>query len=627
MVDRGYWLEAAKTAEVTDAPPWMLADAHAQRYAIPDGQIYQNQADLYRRLSWVQIAVNAVATIAAGTAFSVKRRGPAADDGRESLRDIPNHPFEVLLSRPNPLDSRFELLQATVAFRQLTGNAYWWLNRPAPGAPPDEIWPISPYQIVPVPDGNSYLRGYAFSPWGFWGSTWITAPPILLDLDEIVHFRSFNPNSRFVGLSPIEALATVATGDLKAQEYNANFFGEDNAKPPGALVFSEMVNDSDWEKIKADANAAHGGTRRRLMLMRGAGQKGVNWLEMGLTQDEMQFLQSRQFTKEEIFSIFAPGLASTLDVNATEANATTGKASLVEFAVWPLLTALAEKISTDLLPAYDRRSPRSLVGLFDDIRPTDRELELKEIDTYARFHTIDEVRQRYYAAAPLPDSQGARLEDDPPVSRAGVSMAEDGANVAEDVARKADLLPDEQRLLDAVTTFDRVALYDALEPLLFSIVQREVNAALDDLQIIAAPPVADWLADILDEESSDLAGRIDLALKADPWPGLPDWFRGWLARLLSALYVRARARIVSRLAEWLNTTRDDLGDMTPVAAIWLTERDERVCPVCAELDGMPPDLWREQYPLGPPAHPWCRCSLRLVRLGAPEPVSQNGVLP
>lgn len=41
---------------------------------------------------------------------------------------------------------------------------------------------------------------------------------------------------------------------------------------------------------------------------------------------------------------------------------------------------------------------------------------------------------------------------------------------------------------------------------------------------------------------------------------------------------------------------------------WLTERDERVCPVCGPLDNEPSTVWRHRFN-GPPAHPRCRCRL------------------
>lgn len=44
-------------------------------------------------------------------------------------------------------------------------------------------------------------------------------------------------------------------------------------------------------------------------------------------------------------------------------------------------------------------------------------------------------------------------------------------------------------------------------------------------------------------------------------------------------------------------------------AVWVTEADERVCEVCAPLDGTSEEQWGGEFPSGPPAHPNCRCTL------------------
>jgi HK97 family phage portal protein len=397
---------AAAPAE-PGAQQWLYALGDAWRYGVPDASGAEAQAGFYQRLSWVQIAVQALAQVAAGTNLMVKRRRPG-----EHLEDIAAHPFEVLLQHPNPYHSRFEFLEATFAYRALTGNAYWFLNRLDAQQVPLELWVIPPHMIQPVPDGHSYIRGYLFCSG--------TGAEIALEPWEVVHFKRFNPLNPFVGLSPLEALRYTASGDLKMQEWNRNFFAQDNAKLPGALAFADPINDTDWERIKADLKREHGGAERRLMLLRNAGQGGVQWIPMGLNQTDMQFLAGRQFTKEEIFAVFAPGLASVLDVNATEANARSGRASFLDFAVWPALCAVAEKITRNVLPAYalqEQPAPQgaapagaSLVGVFEDIRVTERELRtreregdfrerelrLAEIGTYAQFHSREEVRERYY---------------------------------------------------------------------------------------------------------------------------------------------------------------------------------------------------------------------------------------
>lgn len=40
---------------------------------------------------------------------------------------------------------------------------------------------------------------------------------------------------------------------------------------------------------------------------------------------------------------------------------------------------------------------------------------------------------------------------------------------------------------------------------------------------------------------------------------------------------------------------------------WFTREDDRVCPICAPLHGAPRSVWQQTFPLGPPAHPNCRC--------------------
>ncbi|MFH1604667.1 MAG: phage portal protein, partial [Pseudomonadota bacterium] len=105
-------------------PQMLLAMADAERWSIPNSDIPQAQAELYQRLSWVAIAVELVSTSCAAQALNVKRLES------EKRVDVPNHPFELLLEKPNPLQSRAEFLTATFAYRALCGNAYWHINAP-----------------------------------------------------------------------------------------------------------------------------------------------------------------------------------------------------------------------------------------------------------------------------------------------------------------------------------------------------------------------------------------------------------------------------------------------------------------------------------------------------------------
>ena len=370
-------------------PNWLLASAGSEQFRIPDGSLWESQARLYQQLSWVQIAVSRVAQSCATTAFSVSKLV------KEEKEDIINHPFELLLNKPNPLMSRFEHLEATFGYRLLTGNAYWWLNKLSEDQEPMELWVIPPHKIKPVPDERLYLKGYLYEPG--------MGEQFALEPWEVAHFKTFHPLSPFVGLSPIEAIAVVSVGDLKMQAWNTKLFAENNARLPGILAFADSIPDAEWDKIKQDTKDK--ANKRELMMLRNAGKGGVEWMQAGISQKEMEFMAGREFNKEEIFGIFAPGLASMLDVNATEANALAGRATFSEYARWPLLVAVAEKISNDILASYGN----DLVGEFEDIRVVDRERALLEQQEYAKTHSIDEIRQKYYSDEELGDERGEML--------------------------------------------------------------------------------------------------------------------------------------------------------------------------------------------------------------------------
>lgn len=375
------------------APSWARAEARHERWNMPALDEAAAQADLYTKLAWIQIAVGAVAETVATTALKVY----TAKTGDEP-EAIPSHPFEMLLRQPNPLMSRMEFLIATVAWRKVTGNCYWWLNRAGEGDAPLELWIIPAHQIQPVPDGNSFLKGYVYTP-----SMGVTIP---LEPWEVVHFKTWNPQSMYLGLSPLQALRYDTYGDLAAQEYNANFYAKDNAKSAGILAFSDFIEDGRWNRLQEDWKEQSGGTKnKRALMLRGAGAGGVQWITTQMSRQDMQYLEQRAFTKEEIFALFAPGLASVLAINATEANSTAGKDTFSTMAIYPQTVAIGEKATQCILPAYGD----DLIAEFDDVRRVDTIIELQTQEEYSKTHTVDEIRAKYYQDKEIGDARGALL--------------------------------------------------------------------------------------------------------------------------------------------------------------------------------------------------------------------------
>lgn len=380
-----------KAASDIQAPAWARAGLAAEREQIPDGEDVAKQGEIYKKLSWLQIAIALYAQSAASTPLEV------LELVGEETKAIKNHPFEAKIRQPNPLQSRFEFLEAHFSFRRLMGNSYWWLNRSGPDEEPSEIWIIPPHQVKPVPDGRMFLKGYLYD-----AGDNVKVP---LEPWEVVHFKQWHPLSKYVGLSIVEALAIGAHGDLAAQRYDANFYSQDNAKMPGALAFADPVNDSDWQRMKKEINAQHGGTKRGLMMLRNVGKGGVEWVQMAMSHSDQQFLEKREFTKNEIFALVAPGLASSIAINANEASGRTGDAVFNARAIFPAHIATAEKITSDILPAYGE----NLIAAFEDVRHKDRQLELAEQSAAAQVMKIDELRKQFWKLEPLGDPRGELL--------------------------------------------------------------------------------------------------------------------------------------------------------------------------------------------------------------------------
>jgi hypothetical protein len=72
---------------------------------------------------------------------------------------------------------------------------------------------------------------------------------------------------------------------------------------------------------------------------------------------------------------------------------------------------MAQRITNAVLPAYCSDLARPLIGRFEDIRVTDRQLEIAEMQEYSKTHTVAEVREKYYGDDPLGDERDDLFPD------------------------------------------------------------------------------------------------------------------------------------------------------------------------------------------------------------------------
>ena len=403
-----------------------MQSANNARYAIPDPTLPDNQMKTYQALSWVADAVGHTSRFAATVDYAVFELA-----GERKL-NIPNHPFELLLKRPNPIASRFQLFEATFANLLLAGNAYWFLNRTSENVPPSEIYALPPNRIKKIPGGQvGTVSHYE------WDAG--NGQKVPLEWWEVAHFAEYHPRNMWTGLSRVESVGREIEKDIKAAEYDVNFYGKDNAKPEGILSVKGSMPEAQFKALEQRFVRKHSGTKRSMAIVQGP--ETLDYIQLALNYADMDFLANRGFTRDQIYNHFAPGLSSVLSVNSTEANARTGKATLMEFAIWPLLVSVQETMGNAILDAYGE----NITGQFEDVRLSDKAMELNEQTEYAKSHTIDEVRQKYHNDDPIGDERGTMLiaqitpttgieapEPTPPANTLGQALGDDETGAGAD---------------------------------------------------------------------------------------------------------------------------------------------------------------------------------------------------
>lgn len=126
------------------------AAPHIEAVAVHNSSFFNDRfaqlqhGTIYQQSPWVHLAVSRIAEAAALVPLNVSRL-----DGEQQVA-IERHPLEQLLDNPNPSMSRFELFESTLAYLELTGNAYWFLAGDRLGRPA-EIWVLRPDRMTIAP--------------------------------------------------------------------------------------------------------------------------------------------------------------------------------------------------------------------------------------------------------------------------------------------------------------------------------------------------------------------------------------------------------------------------------------------------------------------------------------------
>ncbi len=347
--------------------------------------------------SWVYTAVMRKAMdVSAGQAGVFHNPSGVEGEGTQ----IPNHELMRILKKPNPVMGKQYLWQYTHQWLDLNGNSYWFLLPDETNRWLLEIWPLPAASVTPWPgnDPNDFIEYYSYT---------VDGREFRINSRNICHFRYPNPFDIYRGLSPLVAAMLPADADMAMAQWQGQFFGSDNVMPSAIINISSgdpkvPLDPSDVQALRDELTNNYSASRRKTAVVNA---HSMSAQLLGWNARDMDFIQGRTFSKEEIYQIYGvfPGM---MDKNATEANAEASRSAYNDLTMWPLFGLYSETIDSQILSRFYHKAQEFR---FEDIRFGNRAQNLSESTGTADVLLIDERRKKFWGLEPLPNGEGAKL--------------------------------------------------------------------------------------------------------------------------------------------------------------------------------------------------------------------------
>lgn len=280
--------------------------------------------------SCVRVLAEAVASLP----LILYRRLP--DGGKERAT---NHPLYGLVGRsPNSWQTRFEWIESGMAHLCLRGAAYARILADRRGI--RQLVPLHPDRMRAELLDSGRLA-YEYTP--------KTGGRQILLQEEVLRV----PFIVLDGVTPVSVIGQQRESigaSLAAQDYGSRFFAND-ARPTGGYISWENGNrfkDEEEEKKFRENWQRYmtGPNRHKTAFLK----SGMKFNELGMTNDDAQFLDTRKYQRSEIAGLFRvpPHMIGDLD-RATFANIEHQGIEFVVHTIGPWLARWEQSLARDLL--------------------------------------------------------------------------------------------------------------------------------------------------------------------------------------------------------------------------------------------------------------------------------------
>ena len=248
------------------------------------------------------------------------------------------HPLNRLLSiRPNEAMAPSVFKKLIETHRLLWGNAYILPIRSNLNARVTELIPLPAGYTVPYIDDNGLLWYVLTLP--------TTGEQRKFRSWDILHLKAYSEDG-ITGISILSRAAEVINTSKAAQTYENKLYSQ-SAKPSGVLKVASKLDKKAKDKIRQEWDRIHSGVDKsfRIAVL----DLGMEYQQIGMTQRDAQFVESKTVTVEDIARFFGVPLYK---INAGKQSYSSNEQNSIEYVVntlHPIVEQYEEEFTYKLL--------------------------------------------------------------------------------------------------------------------------------------------------------------------------------------------------------------------------------------------------------------------------------------
>lgn len=272
-----------KSASVLSDLPFIALDLPFAPQMSESGEMVTPQTAM--AVSAVYACVGLIAETIGQLPIRVKRSKHGG--GADNADNLPL--YRLLAQRPNEWQTSQEFREMLTQHLCLSGNCYALIMRDARGIP-RELLPLMPDNVVVEQDSN----------WNVTYKIWLNNHEMrTLTQRDIFHLK-YRTLDGYTGISPIGWQRETVGNALATLKYSSRLY-KNGGRPNGVIQMDGALTQESAKRLRESWEANYMGANAGKTAVL---ENGAKYEPISMNMEDMQFIQSRQFTVEEVARIY-----------------------------------------------------------------------------------------------------------------------------------------------------------------------------------------------------------------------------------------------------------------------------------------------------------------------------------